>query len=49
MILEYSREGCSIKPERVFNILISTQTEPNVSHEDIESAIKEKVIEKVVP
>jgi len=37
------------KPVRVDTIVVSAQHEPDISHEEIEAAIKKEVIEKVVP
>ena len=38
-----------LKPIRVYNILISTQHAPEVSNEEINSVLTEKIIKKVVP
>lgn len=38
-----------MKPVRVYNILISTQHDPNTSNEEINTTLTEKVIKKVVP
>ena len=37
------------KPVRVEAVVVSAQHEPNVTHEEIEDAVKREVIEKVVP
>src|SRR5437868_4623615 len=37
------------KPVRVDAIVVSAQHEPNISHEEIEAAIKKEIIQKVVP
>lgn len=49
VIVEYSRDGGNIKPVRIFNILISTQHDANVSNEEIERVLIEKIIKKVCP
>ena len=49
VIVEYKREGRNVKPVRVYNILISTQTDPGITKEELESALKEKVIYKEIP
>lgn len=50
VILEYKKEANgSLKPIRVYNILISTQHDAGVSQETIISTLTEKVIKKVVP
>jgi len=50
VIVEYEKlpKGV-IKPIRVYNILISTQHAPEVSNEEINSVLTEKIIKKVVP
>jgi S-adenosylmethionine synthetase len=45
--MEYKKEGHSIVPLRVHNILISTQHAPEA--EDIEEVLKEKVVKEVIP
>lgn len=45
--MEYKKEGNSIEPVRVHNILISTQHSPDAT--DIEEVIKEKVINEIIP
>lgn len=48
--LEYQRgENNSIKPFRVFNVLISTQHDDTVTQEEIKAQIIEKVIKAVIP
>lgn len=37
------------KPVRVDAVVVSAQHEPEISHEEIEAAIKKEVIEKVIP
>jgi S-adenosylmethionine synthetase len=37
------------KPVRVDTVVVSAQHEPTVTHEEIESAIREKVVEKIIP
>ena len=50
VIVEYERlEKGVLKPIRVYNILISTQHAPEVSNEEINSVLTEKIIKKVVP
>ena len=50
VILEYEKlDKGRIKPIRVYNILVSTQTDPDVDQKTIEETITEKVIKKVVP
>jgi S-adenosylmethionine synthetase len=39
----------TIKPLRVFNVLISTQHDDKVTQEEIHSALREKVIKAVIP
>jgi len=38
-----------VKPVRIYNILISTQHDPNVTNEEIERVLIEKIIKKVCP
>lgn len=45
--LEYDKD--TNKPLRCHNVLISTQHSPDVSQEDIESTLIEKVVKKVIP
>jgi S-adenosylmethionine synthetase len=45
--MEYRKEGTTITPVRVHNILISTQHTPEA--EDVEETIKEKVINEIIP
>ena len=47
--VEYIKEGAIIKPLRVFNVLVSTQHNPNISNEEIRKEIIEKVIKVVIP
>lgn len=49
VIVEYSNDKGAIKPVRIYNILISTQHEPNVSNEEISNTLIEKIIKKVCP
>ena len=49
VIVEYARDGRSIKPVRIYNILISTQHDAGISNEEIKNTIIEKVIKKVCP
>lgn len=50
VIVEYEKlaDG-QVKPKRVFNILISTQHDAEVTQETIKSELTEKVIKKVIP
>lgn len=50
VIVEYEKlaDG-NVKPIRVYNILISTQHDPSVSNEEINSVLTEKIIKKIVP
>ncbi len=45
--LEYKEEGN--KPVRCHNVLISTQHNPDVTNEEIEATLIEKVVKKVIP
>ena len=48
--MEYKKlDDGGIKPIRVYNVLISTQHDPNVSNEDITKVLTENVIKKVIP
>jgi S-adenosylmethionine synthetase len=50
VIVEYQKlPSGNIKPIRVYNILVSTQHNPEMTNEDIRTQIIEKVINKVVP
>lgn len=50
VIVEYQKlEDGGVKPIRVYNILISTQHAPEVTHEEIVETLTEKIIKKVVP
>lgn len=50
VIVEYERLPKGVlKPIRVYNILISTQHSPEVSNEEINSVLTEKIIKKIVP
>lgn len=49
VIVEYQKEGKNIKPVRIYNILISTQHDANVTNEEIEKTLTEKIIKKVCP
>lgn len=50
VIVEYEKLPKGVlKPIRVYNILISTQHAPEVSNEEINSVLTEKIIKKVVP
>jgi len=47
--IEYERKGNTIKPLRVFNVLVSTQHDATVSLDEIKKAVLEKVIKHVIP
>ena len=47
--MEYKQEGGHIEPVGVYNILVSTQHEPDITNEEIEQVIKEKVIADIIP
>lgn len=47
--VEYKMEGGACIPLRVHTIVISTQTDPEISLEDIQKELREKVIKDVVP
>jgi S-adenosylmethionine synthetase len=47
--MEYKREGKKIIPVRAYNILISVQHDPDITNEEIEETMKEKVINEVIP
>ena len=50
VIVEYQKlPNGHVKPKRVYNILISTQHTPEITHEEIRTHLIEKVINKVVP
>jgi S-adenosylmethionine synthetase len=50
VVVEYEKlEKGILKPKRIYNILISTQHDPEVSNEEIRKSITELVINKVVP
>jgi S-adenosylmethionine synthetase len=50
VIVEYQKlPNGHVKPIRVYNILISTQHNAEVTQDEIKSALLEKVIKKVVP
>lgn len=49
VIVEYKKEGKQIKPNRIYNILISTQHDPSVTNEEIRTTLTEKIIKKVCP
>jgi S-adenosylmethionine synthetase len=46
--VEYKKQGGIIEPLRIQAILVSTQHEPNVTQEEIESSIRKNVIDKVI-
>lgn len=49
MIVEYQNEKGRLKPIRIYNILISTQHNPDVSNEEITRVLTEQIIKKVCP
>lgn len=49
VIVEYLSEKGKLKPVRIYNILISTQHEPNVTNEEITTVLTEQIIKKVCP
>ena len=50
VIVEYEKLPLgNVKPIRVYNILISTQHDPSVSNEEINTVLTEKIIKKIVP
>ncbi len=49
VIVEYKKEGVILKPIRVYNILISTQHNPDVTNEEIRKVLTEQIIQKCIP
>jgi S-adenosylmethionine synthetase len=49
VIVEYENKNGNIKPVSIYNILISTQHDPDVTNEEIRATLIEKVIKKVCP
>lgn len=50
VIVEYKKEKDGrMTPVRVYNVLISTQHDPEVDNETIRTVLTEKVIKKVIP
>lgn len=50
VIVDYTKAADGkLKPEKVYNILISTQHDPEVSNETINDVLTEKIIKKVIP
>jgi S-adenosylmethionine synthetase len=49
VIVEYKKEGHMIKPVGIYNILISTQHDEDVTNEEIARVLTEKIIKKVCP
>lgn len=50
VIIEYeSKANGTVKPLRIYNILISTQHDPSISNEDIRKELIEKVINVIAP
>jgi S-adenosylmethionine synthetase len=49
VIVEYKKDGGKVIPVSIYNILISTQHDPDVTNEQIKEILNEKVIKKVCP
>ncbi len=49
VIVEYEAKGGHIKPVSIYNILISTQHNPDITNEEIRRTIEEQIIRKVCP
>ena len=49
VIIEYSNENGKLRPLRVYNILISTQHDPEITNEVIRETITEQIIKQVIP
>jgi S-adenosylmethionine synthetase len=49
VIVEYENNKGNIKPVSIYNILISTQHDPEISNEEIRRVIEEQIIRKVCP
>ena len=49
VIVEYRQDGGRLIPLRVYNILISTQHDPDVANETIKEVLTEQVIKVVIP
>lgn len=49
VIVEYENNKGHLKPVSIYNILISTQHNPDVSNEEIRRVIEEQIIRKVCP
>jgi S-adenosylmethionine synthetase len=49
VIVEYKNEDGKMIPQRVYNILISTQHDPSVSNEVIRETLTEQIIKQVIP
>ena len=49
VIVEYANENGKMRPLRVYNILISTQHDPDVTNETIRETIIEQIIKPVIP
>lgn len=47
--VEYVEENGKIKPFRVHTVLISTQHDPDITNEEIQSQLKEHVVKHVIP
>ncbi len=47
--LQYRKEGKRIIPERIHNVLVSTQFDPSTPLEDLRAAIKKEVLDVVLP
>lgn len=49
VIVEYDDQNGKLVPQRVYNILISTQHDPEVTNETIRSVLTEQIIKRVIP
>lgn len=49
VIVEYQNDKGRVKPIRIYNILISTQHNPEVSNEEITRVLTEQIVKKVCP
>ena len=49
VIVEYRQDGGKLIPLRVYNVLISTQHNPEVSNEVIRETLTEQIIKQVIP
>ena len=49
VIIEYENSNGKLRPLRVYNILISTQHDPEITNEVIRETITEQIIKQVIP